>query len=200
MTKNHTSTESTSYESSSFESDTTWLTYFKKSRKSDNHLLLSVPAAYLGEKFNMIDLPIQNVDSCCNAVLGNKYSKSYAEEEVFYYLMHQRYVLTSQGIEKLYSRIKARYYGVCRNVSCKDSPYIPYGKSREPGISLLCFYCYKCNTIYKSTSKRGVDGCAFGPDCAMFLITSYRKKFKFEQKNDKPKMLFGFVVYEEDMQ
>ncbi|OHT10928.1 Casein kinase II subunit beta [Tritrichomonas foetus] len=82
--------------------------------------------------------------------------------KLLYGLLHQRYIVTEDGIRRLYSKYKRKVYGVCPRTACQGRALIPMGLDIEHGQNTVKCYCPQCHDIYNTYSQ--LDGAFFGPD------------------------------------
>ncbi|CAJ0768542.1 19036_t:CDS:2, partial [Entrophospora sp. SA101] len=75
--------------------------------------------------------------------------------ELLYGLIHQRYIITRQGLQQM-----ARHFGTCPRVFCQTCPVIPCGRSDMPGVETVKLFCPNCLDLYNPLSSRfyNVDG------------------------------------------
>ncbi|KAL5488096.1 CKB1 [Sanghuangporus weigelae] len=100
-----------------------------------------------------------------------------ASAELLYGLVHQRYILTRQGLHAMAEKYEAGQFGTCPRVYCLACPVVPCGRSDLPGLDTVKLYCPNCNDIYTPPSSRyqGVDGAFFGTTFAHLFFQTYRE-------------------------
>lgn len=91
---------------------------------------------------------------------------------LLYKLIHQRYILSKQGLHQMASKFQAADFGTCPRYLCHGQPLLPVGLSALPGVSGCKVYCLNCQDLYTPASKAHAtaDGVAFGPTFAHFLV------------------------------
>lgn len=84
--------------------------------------------------------------------------------ELLYGLIHQRYIITRQGLTQMVAKYEAAHFGFCPRVYCNQTKVLPSGRSDLPGVDGVKLYCPSCLDTYTPPSSRfnGVDGAFFG--------------------------------------
>ncbi|PWN24714.1 hypothetical protein BDZ90DRAFT_224254 [Jaminaea rosea] len=97
--------------------------------------------------------------------------------ELLYGLIHQRYILTKQGLQQMVEKYDAGHFGYCPRVFCHSHPVLPCGRSDLPGLDTVKLYCANCIDCYAPPSSRfhGVDGAFFGTTFPHLLFQCYRE-------------------------
>jgi len=100
-----------------------------------------------------------------------------ASAELLYGLVHQRYILTRQGLQAMVDKYEAGIFGLCPRVYCEGMNVVPSGRSDLPGLDTVKLYCPNCHDIYAPPSSRyqGVDGAFFGTTFPHLFFQSYRE-------------------------
>jgi len=95
--------------------------------------------------------------------------------ELLYGLVHQRYILTRQGLQAM----AAKSFGACPRVFCHATAVVPCGRSDQPGLDTVKLYCPNCGDLYAPPSSRfqGVDGAFFGTTFPHLFYQTYRDLF-----------------------
>jgi casein kinase II subunit beta len=81
---------------------------------------------------------------------------------LLYGLLHQRFIVTEDGVRKMSAKITTGIYGTCPRLACKTSRLVPMGLSIEPNEGKVKLWCPKCHDVYDS--GKDLDGAFFGPD------------------------------------
>ncbi|EEQ83016.1 hypothetical protein NCER_100185 [Vairimorpha ceranae BRL01] len=166
--------------------------------KKEHGFLARIPDSYINDSFNLVGLnkKISNIETCYNAILDNTTSKDILEESALYYLIHQRYIFTTTGLEDILEKVLNKDYGSCSRVGC-STPLIPIGGSNEPKVSSTKVYCFNCVCIYLPKGPiKGLDGCAWGKYFPHFLLITYPYKFKKKKLQEYVPKIYGFRIYE----
>ncbi|PWN50389.1 hypothetical protein IE53DRAFT_97897 [Violaceomyces palustris] len=97
--------------------------------------------------------------------------------ELLYGLIHQRYILTRQGLQQMVEKYEAGHFGYCPRVFCHSHPVLPCGRSDLPGLDTVKLFCPNCIDNYSPPSSRfhGVDGAFFGTTFPHLLFQCYRE-------------------------
>ncbi|KDE05267.1 hypothetical protein, variant [Microbotryum lychnidis-dioicae p1A1 Lamole] len=101
--------------------------------------------------------------------------------ELLYGLIHQRYILTRQGLQQMYAKFDDSHFGTCPRVYCSLSKLVPCGRSDLPGVDTVKLYCPSCVEMYTPPSSRyqGVDGAFFGTTFPHLLFQTYPSPLNF---------------------
>lgn len=103
--------------------------------------------------------------------------------ELLYGLIHQRFIITRQGLQQMvrlctaltgfvlnvpsqYAKYDAGDFGYCPRVYCHRAKLLPCGRSDLPGVDTVKLFCASCLDMYTPPSSRfsTVDGaCLFLP-------------------------------------
>jgi casein kinase II subunit beta len=95
-----------------------------------------------------------------------------------YGLLHERFVITDEGIHKLTTKVNAGVYGRCPRIACKGAAMIPMGFSLDPDVGTANVWCPKCHDVY--SGRTNLDGAYFGPDLPMMYLKITRGLLKFQ--------------------
>ncbi|GAA5916929.1 hypothetical protein JCM5296_003950 [Sporobolomyces johnsonii] len=95
--------------------------------------------------------------------------------ELLYGLIHQRYILTRQGLQQMFAKYDAGHFGTCPRVYCTQSKLVPCGRSDLPGVDTVKLFCPSCLDMYVPPSSRfqGVDGAFFGTTFPHLLFQTF---------------------------
>ncbi|KAK9696356.1 casein kinase 2 regulatory subunit [Basidiobolus ranarum] len=119
--------------------------------------------------------------------------------ERLYGLIHQRFILTRQGMNLMIEKYERADFGYCPRYYCNGMPVLPIGRSDNLGVETVKLYCPSCTDIYSPASSRyhHIDGAFFGTTFAhMFLLLMYPDAYqRCTTVTYKPK-IFGFKVNE----
>ncbi|GAA6015249.1 hypothetical protein JCM11491_000984 [Sporobolomyces phaffii] len=95
--------------------------------------------------------------------------------ELLYGLIHQRYIITRQGLQQMYAKFEANHFGTCPRVYCSQTKLVPCGRSDLPGVDTVKLFCASCLDMYVPPSSRfqGVDGAFFGTTFPHLLFQTF---------------------------
>lgn len=84
--------------------------------------------------------------------------------ELLYGLIHQRYIITRQGMQQMVEKFEQGHFGICPRIFCNSQFTLPCGRSDLPGLDTVKLFCPNCLDIYTPPSSRfhGIDGAFFG--------------------------------------
>lgn len=72
---------------------------------------------------------------------------------MLYGLIHQRYLVTRNGLRLMAERYANGQFGVCPRYLCDLCPVLPVGQSDQIGYDSVYLYCPKCLDIYTPPSS-----------------------------------------------
>ncbi|KDQ64579.1 hypothetical protein JAAARDRAFT_231472 [Jaapia argillacea MUCL 33604] len=100
-----------------------------------------------------------------------------ASAELLYGLVHQRYIITRQGLQAMADKYEGGIFGSCPRVYCQGCYVVPCGRSDLPGLDTVKLYCPNCHDIYVPPSSRfqALPGAFFGTTFAHLFFQSYRE-------------------------
>ena len=177
------------------EADSRWVASYLK--LEGNKALVDIPRDYLSDKFNYYGLEkfMKNLENSFKAINSMVPARLQSDESRLYILIHQRYILTPQGLEKMFEKVGKKAYGICMRMGCEEIPLIPFRVSLTPKISPMKVYCYNCKNVYEPNVSTNLDGCAFGRYFAHIFELTYKKrliKSKFRQYEPR---IHGFKIH-----
>ena len=68
--------------------------------------------------------------------------------EMLYGLIHQRFLVTKQGLGIMADRLKANEFGTCPREGCGGAGTLPCGRSDQAGVDTVKMFCVRCCDIY----------------------------------------------------
>ncbi|EJW02988.1 hypothetical protein EDEG_02632 [Edhazardia aedis USNM 41457] len=169
--------------------------------EKSNSFLLEIPRSFLREGFNMTNLHDKFADSkgTLNKILS--YSTFYENQEQtdamrMYIMLHQRYLLTPDGLKQINNEIRKKRYGVCKREQCNKNPLIPTGHSDNYSTKRVKLFCYKCYSFYRAPKDCKISSTAFGANfCELYRLCFHLKPRYDKICNFKYKpTLFGMEV------
>jgi casein kinase II subunit beta len=113
--------------------------------------------------------------------------------ELLYGLIHQRYIITRQGLQQMVSsslsgqfqssksrkvnKYEQSHFGVCPRFYCTTTRVLPCGRSDLPGVDTVKLFCPSCQDTYMPPSSRfsTVDGSFFGTTFPHLLFQSFKE-------------------------
>lgn len=99
------------------------------------------------------------------------------DADELYGLIHARYILTKEGLNKMAKKYEQGAFGVCTRVECDSMFMLPIGRYDQPGVETVRLYCPCCNDIYFPSSLKylNIDGAYFGTTFAGFFINTFKE-------------------------
>jgi casein kinase II subunit beta len=96
----------------------------------------------------------------------------FAQCRDLYGLIHARYILTSQGMAQMLSKVESGLFGGCPRADCSNRWMLPMGVSDQCGVHPVKLYCPACSVIYHCYDElRGeLDGAYFGTTFPHLLV------------------------------
>jgi len=91
-----------------------------------------------------------------------------------YGLLHARYILTMNGLDRMRILFTSAYWGTCPRIGCKKQALLPMGLHDEPGVETVKFYCIRCRLTFKKDPEYSdIDGCYFGTTFPHLFFMEY---------------------------
>ncbi|KAI8096606.1 casein kinase II beta subunit CKB1 [Halteromyces radiatus] len=116
---------------------------------------------------------------------------------MLYGLIHQRYLLTRNGLRLMAERYATGVFGSCARVYCGRCPVIPCGRYDEVGVENVKLYCPRCMDIYNAPATyQNVDGAHFGSTYAHLLFENYSELVPLAKPHIYQPKIFGFRINE----
>ncbi|KAK4049857.1 casein kinase 2 regulatory subunit [Microbotryomycetes sp. JL201] len=181
--------EQEQYESSSSQSTTTstltWITWFCS--LPGHEYFCEVAEDFIEDDFNLTGLNglvpfykeamemVLDVEADEEGHRVPDVSLVESSAELLYGLIHQRYIITRQGLQQMYAKFDAGHFGHCPRVYCSQTKLVPCGRSDLPGVDTVKLFCPSCVDMYVPPSSRfqGVDGAFFGTTFPHLLFQTY---------------------------
>ncbi|KAK9704238.1 casein kinase 2 regulatory subunit, variant 3 [Basidiobolus ranarum] len=119
--------------------------------------------------------------------------------EQLYGLIHQRYILTRQGLDKMADKYERGEFGYCPRYYCNATPVVPCGRVDTLGTETVKLYCLNCMDIYSPPSSKfqHLDGGFFGTTFPhMFLLLLYPDAYRRYTNGTFVPKIHGFKIHE----
>ena len=160
----------------------TWLETFLQ--KPSSAFFVKIDEDFLFDSFNHFGIrdKMTSFRDASKLLFSNQLPSKESEHDnvkkkaaVLYGQIHQRFLSTPEGLEKIYKKYRKNIFPKCPRVYCKNVCCLPYGVSDQLGECKLMFYCPGCNDVYKIQMKEfdKVDGAYFGPSYVHILLQKY---------------------------
>jgi casein kinase II subunit beta len=140
-----------------------------------NEVFCQVEEEYIVDRFNLTGLQTMvawyghALDVILDKVNLNRLEDAAREKLLesarhLYGLIHARYIVTTQGMEKMSKKYTDGVFGTCPRVLCEQTRVLPIGTTDNPGVASIHFYCPRCQDIYNPRSSRHaqLDGAYWG--------------------------------------
>ncbi|RCH88396.1 casein kinase 2 regulatory subunit, partial [Rhizopus azygosporus] len=165
---------------------------------------LSAIVPYYQEAIDMI-LDIESEETHDDKDTAKDNKKSWVDPNtvepyaiMLYGLIHQRYLLTRNGLRVMAQRYSNEHFGTCPRVYCYRCPVIPCGRYDEIGKESVRLYCPSCLDLYcpPTSILQTIDGAHFGTTFPHLLFETYPDLLpKIKPYIYQPR-IFGFRVHE----
>jgi casein kinase II subunit beta len=121
--------------------------------------------------------------------------------ELLYGLIHQRFILTKQGLQLMAEKYERKTFGQCPRYHCDGMHLLPLGTEDIPGHETVRLYCPSCFDIYLPNSSRylSIDGAFFGTTFPGMFIKRYSEvenQVRLRGNQQYQLKLFGFAINE----
>ncbi|ORY00336.1 hypothetical protein K493DRAFT_104055 [Basidiobolus meristosporus CBS 931.73] len=185
-----------------------WVTWFCS--LSGNEYLIEVADAFLEDDFNFTGLgsTVPFYQEALEMILDIEPEREYSgadtsliesSAERLYGLIHQRYILTRQGMNQMATKYEQGDFGHCPRYYCNETPMIPAGRSDSLGVEPVKLYCPNCLDLYTPPSSRfqSLDGAFFGTTFAhIFFMTFCPSIYTHFNTATYTPRIYGFKVNE----
>ncbi|KAF9097197.1 casein kinase 2 regulatory subunit [Mortierella sp. GBA35] len=121
-----------------------------------------------------------------------------ASAEQLYGLIHQRFIVTRQGLQQMADKYQAGHFGSCPRTFCQSTNVVPCGRYDLPGVETVKLYCPNCQDIYSPPSSRyhNLDGAYFGTTFAHMLFHIYPELVPNIPNKIYAPAIYGFKISE----
>ena len=119
------------------------------------------------------------------------------QAETLYGLLHSRYIITNEGLEKMKIKYINKDFPTCPRKMCKNITCLPYGVSNdlnEYSVKLFCPCCREVYNLPKDSEMNKVDGAFFGPSWVHPFIAKFPELFKDFNKEIYIPTIYGFRI------
>ncbi|CAG8464995.1 6280_t:CDS:2 [Ambispora gerdemannii] len=118
--------------------------------------------------------------------------------ELLYGLIHQRYIITRQGLQQMVEKYESTHFGTCPRFYCQSCPVVPCGRNDIPALETVKLFCPNCLDLYTPPSSRyhNIDGAYFGTTFPHLLFQLYPDLLPRTQNLIYEPKIFGFKVNE----
>ena len=116
---------------------------------------------------------------------------------MLYGLIHQRYILTTAGLQGMQEKYRNVDFGRCPRVLCAGQPTLPVGQSDIPRTSTVKIYCPKCEDVYYPRIKLqgNIDGAYFGTSFPHLFFMTYGHSRPAKSSSVYTPRIFGFKIH-----
>lgn len=117
--------------------------------------------------------------------------------EMLYGLVHQRFILSTRGLKRMFDKYKACQFGRCHRVYCQGQPVLPVGQSDMPSQTTVNVYCPRCKDIYfpQSVIDGNVDGAFFGTTFPGLFLLRYPSLLPEKCVEQYVPRIYGFRIH-----
>ncbi|KAI9243985.1 casein kinase II, regulatory subunit [Sporodiniella umbellata] len=118
--------------------------------------------------------------------------------ELLYGLIHQRYIITKDGLLQMLEKYKAGDFGKCPRVYCNDCHLLPCGQHDISNQSFVRLYCPNCKDLYAPPNPKysRIDGAHFGTTFPHLFFQSFPECIKQVSPTQYVPRIFGFRINE----
>lgn len=113
-----------------------------------------------------------------------------------YGLLHNRYLLTEKGIDRMHEKYMKEDFPKCPRTLCGGTKCFPCGISDDMGQATVKFFCPNCKETYHH-DKSIIDGSFFGSSYIPILMAKYPDVIPNIKQEVYTPMLFGFQLFPE---
>lgn len=193
------------------EEDENYINWFCNLR--GNEFFCKVERDFITDDFNLTDLrPLlgQYYDYALDTILDIEFELPHDAKltekqqdqidlaaEMLYGLIHARYILTTRGMEQMYTKYEEKHFGRCYRVLCQGQPVLPLGLADIPRSTTINTYCPNCRQVYfpKSTKQGNIDGAYFGTTFAHLFLILYPNLIPVVPLQTYTPRVYGFKIH-----
>ena len=106
--------------------------------------------------------------------------------------IHQRFVISQQGLQIMKRKYESGSFGQCPRFSCDGQHLLPIGFDYEPNKSKLCGWCPKCQDVYDINSD--LDGAFYGPSFPHYFLQMTKNDLKNKPKPQLQLTYYGIPI------
>ena len=110
-----------------------------------------------------------------------------------YGLLHNRYLLTEAGIDKMYQKYCSEDFPCCPRFLCHKTKCLPCGESDNMGHSGIKLFCPLCKGLYHYDASP-MDGAFFGTSYIPILLVKYPSIVPNGTPESYSPTLYGFQI------
>ncbi|KAI8876021.1 casein kinase II subunit beta [Backusella circina FSU 941] len=142
------------------------------------------------------ETPLTKTDASGGGWIDPNIIEPYAA--MLYGLIHQRYLLTRNGLRAMAERYVNEQFGVCPRYYCYRCPVIPCGRFDESGHESIRLYCPSCRDLYYPPNPifQNIDGSHFGTTYAHLMFETFTDLILKPKRHIYQPRIFGFRVNE----
>ena len=187
----------------------TWLDWFLSQPSS--RFFVRIDDDYLSNLYNYYGLKqtVNNFQSAYELLRKNYISSAHANTQLesdlyiieqqtinLYGFLHARYLLTEEGMEKVYQKYQSDDYPHCPRILCKKKKCIPIGVSLELYENPVKIFCPNCRDVYniKDSTFSKVDGAFFGNSWIPIFLKKYPDIISGTNNDLYIPRIFGFRI------
>ncbi|ORX42599.1 casein kinase II beta subunit [Hesseltinella vesiculosa] len=185
-----------------------WINWFCS--KKGNEFYVKVPIEYIMDGFNLTGLAsltplykealemILDIESEDDEMSNKIPDISLLEPHAIamYGMIHQRYITTRAGLNRMLTKYKSGVFGTCPRYYCQGSKVLPCGQADRPKEESLRLYCPNCKDIYipNDDYHAALDGAHFGTTFPHLFTQAFEESIPPFQSNTYTPKLFGFKL------
>jgi casein kinase II subunit beta len=175
---------------------------WKQTWLRQNPWLCDVTDDFIADRFNLYGLPdvCARFTQCCDVIIGKlglEATSPIASDltrqlPVAYGLIHARFVMSPDGIERVTEKYREGVFGTCPRLCCEKERLLPIGLTSEVGQKPVKTFCPCCREIYEPRPKQDTDGAYFGPNMVHLFVDQVRAHERHAAYKPYAHCAFGF--------
>ncbi|KAJ3271175.1 casein kinase 2 regulatory subunit [Borealophlyctis nickersoniae] len=152
-----------------------------------HEFFVEVPEDFIEDDFNLTGLSTaipQHYNEALDMILDleaeeppqeSQMSRIEAAAEALYGLIHQRYIVTKQGLQIMGEKYRHGVFGVCPREMCGKAGVVPCGLTDQHHKETVKMFCPRCSDLYhpREAKHHNIDGAFFGTTFAHMLFLNY---------------------------
>ncbi|KAJ3035819.1 casein kinase 2 regulatory subunit, partial [Rhizophlyctis rosea] len=151
-----------------------------------HEFFVEIPEEFIEDDFNLTGLNsiIPHYNDALDMILDleseeplveSQMTQIEAHAEALYGLIHQRFIITKQGLQAMADKYQNGDFGVCPRELCHKAFVVPCGLTDQLGKGTVKMFCPRCGDVYhpREAKFQSIDGSYFGTTFPHMLFMTY---------------------------
>lgn len=177
--------------------DEKWINRLLCKKGKGFEYLCQIEDEFMKDKFNLTGLErdFKNFHEIHESLFKNEISDTIIREAFrLYGLIHSRYIISPNGLSRMYQKYSLGHFGQCHRLLCNGANLLPVSYGDRHLRSQVILFCPNCEDLYVPDMQIDslIDGTFFGASFPHILLLTYpyHKKSQYSETLS----LFGFKL------